>query len=489
MLVTKLKGLGVPPLPVKLGDPTSFAGSPRDSTTATTDSPRPRVKGLLATSTKTSGHTAPVMRLAVSIDQKFLVSGSHDGTCRVWEVPTQPEHMAGLLLSKATYTGHNEEHPVKVNDVAMLEGTHSVVSGDNMGRVHVWRVDLQQATVPMPAAGRFDTNKPKETTRIVGASSLYQSSTGEGEVLAVSHFNTSSSCVVTYATQKGMVHSLDLRSSQEPFRLPHSPELGFLTSMALGSDRHWIVTGTRQGYLALWDIRYQQCVKLWRHSRETSIARLATSMVSPPRTWGAQGSLANARPYVFVAAGNNECAMFDVQTATCCECFRTIDGGGRLDHSNVEEPPSLNPVPIASKRKSDVLKPITIQNNVRFLPTLGSLNCMVGSIGVGQNSYLVTGGSDARIRLWDFMTPSKCAIVSGQPTLQPRPSFERIDFEGRCRLLLCRESQAYQQGQQQHFHGVVQKPDNSHTDSIQDIKVLDQSLVSCSRDCTVKVWR
>jgi WD40 repeat protein len=33
------------------------------------------------------GHTAPVLSLALSADGRFLVSGSGDGTMRLWEMP------------------------------------------------------------------------------------------------------------------------------------------------------------------------------------------------------------------------------------------------------------------------------------------------------------------------------------------------------------------------------------------------------------------
>jgi hypothetical protein len=43
--------------------------------------------GLMATSPHINGHTTPIMRLAMSVDQSFCVSASHDGTRRGWEFP------------------------------------------------------------------------------------------------------------------------------------------------------------------------------------------------------------------------------------------------------------------------------------------------------------------------------------------------------------------------------------------------------------------
>ena len=133
-------------------------------------------------------------------------------------------------------------------------------------------------------------------------------------------------------------------------------------------------------------------------------------------------------------------------------------------------------------------------NDTGPVPILSTINCMVGSIGTNSNSFLITGGSDCSIRFWDFSSPSKCFVINGQNQMPSRPSYERIDFEGQRHLLLCRQSQL--QGfhdevklPRKTFYGVT-KPEQNHLGSILDIKLLDNNdIVSCSRDCTVKVWK
>ena len=120
---------------------------------------------------------------------------------------------------------------------------------------------------------------------------------------------------------------------------------------------------------------------------------------------------------------------------------------------------------------------------------------MVGSVGGQNQSFLVTGGSDRRIRFWDFAAPSRCYTVAGETTSSAatRSSYERIDFDGPRRLMLCRQPPTLALRESGRignyaYHG-MKKPENHHTDSVLDLKIIDQGLVSCSRDCTVKVWR
>ena len=109
------------------------------------------------------------MRLAVSPDDRFFVSGSFDSTCRIWELG-KIDASDGLLESSTTYTGHaeNSSSPaVRVNDVAIVENSHSVVSAASDGSVHVWRVDLVSST---PNASNHQHNQQHQQQRLTTVS-------------------------------------------------------------------------------------------------------------------------------------------------------------------------------------------------------------------------------------------------------------------------------------------------------------------------------
>ncbi|GAX27287.1 phosphoinositide-3-kinase, regulatory subunit 4 [Fistulifera solaris] len=231
LLVTKLKAMQVPPLPPKLGG-VADVGQRTLGKPGASKFWKPKMNAMLATSTTVTGHQAPVVRLAVSADQTFFVSASHDGTCRVWET-AQIEDSPGILESCAIYAGH--KNPARINDIAMLEGSHSVVSGASDGSLHIWRADMLPASKP----NKYQQDQRMDT-RVVGATNIKEVDKREGEVMCVSHFSSASASLVTYATQKGVIHSLDLRDTREPFTLHHGGEIGYLTSLALGSDRSFI---------------------------------------------------------------------------------------------------------------------------------------------------------------------------------------------------------------------------------------------------------
>eukprot|EP00978_Attheya_sp_CCMP212_P023479 scaffold71994_cov51-Attheya_sp.AAC.1 len=533
-LSTKLESLRLPPLPPSLGvlretdgRPFSWHGtaapSPRD-TSSPGENPirsewKPKVDALIARSSPATGHLGPVTRLAVAQDQTFFVSSSHDGTSRVWEM-RQLAESAGNLESCSTYSGHfsgKENYPIpRINDVTILENSHSVATGSSDGSVHVWRVDMvasNRQSAPSSsnksgASGPGPGKRYYDTSRVSGSSVIRQIDPSEGEIMSVSHFNTSSASIVAYATQKGYVHSWDLRSAVEPFKLSHRPELGYLTSMTLGNDRNWVVTGTSRGHLALWDLRFSgTMVKLWQHSSASPVSKLASTYAS------LAGSGTNdpnqdqkSKPLVFMGCGPNEASIFDIETGMCRQCFRVLDPAlSYVDQPSLPKKitniPTLNEIPLSSHSQMKALSMGIFESHNHVSALQPSINAIVGRIGSkgGGSNYVITGSSDHFLRYWDFRSPSKCYSISGMSSGDPKPSFENVaDVGTGSRLLLCRQMPSPKVGEVESsrvprklLRGPI-RSENHHTDAILDIKGIDfpvKGIISSSRDGTVKVWR
>jgi phosphoinositide-3-kinase regulatory subunit 4 len=487
-LVGKLKALDVPTLSPRLG--VAFAGgSGKENLSKGMGEWRPKIETMICTTSPIGGHAGPVSRLAVSHDQRFFVSGSYDSTCKVWELG-KIGTSAGVMESATSYSGHASNKAamnVRVNDIVILESSHSVASASSDGRVHVWRVDLVSGSQPLSVTGA-------ENTRVSGCSVVKTvESTDEGEVLAVSHFNSLSASVLAFATQRGIVHSWDLRADKEPFVLKHPAELGYLTSMAIGTDRNWVVAGTSRGYIALWDIRWRTMTKLWKHSSAQPINRLATTYAVIPSSRASS----DPRPLVFVASGN-ECGMFDVTDGVCRQGFRVVcpqEAFGTCRQRAVST--SLKEIDISGRNAHRQLRrdELVPAGSPRSGP---QMYAMVGSIGGYDQNYLITGGDDAHIRYWDFSSPSKCYAVSGQIGSHQRPSYERFDIQPYTRLMVCRQSAGLRLQDVESSRvprrlqrGLV-RAESRHHDAILDLKLIQspvKAVVSCSRDGSISVFK
>ena len=466
---SKILSLHVPPLSPTLGQCDS------EASISTVHPWRPKENQVVATSTE---HSGPVNRLAVSEDQTFFVSASFDGTSKVFEL-RQAHNSGGDIQSCLTYEGHqceNEISPVRINDVSILEHSHSVATAASDGSLHVWRVDLEAKN------SRVSTHRLLRNIN----------HPDEGEVLAVSHLKTPTGSILAYATQRGNVHTSDIRSAHEPFCLNLKPELGYLTAFEVGADSNWIVAGTSRGFIGLWDVRFQTMVKLWRHNRDSPIKCLTNSFDD--------NSL--SRPLLFTGCNNNEAALFDVSTGGCLQCYRVLDSSLSYVDQSVLPPnclsmPYLESVNIPSHSKDRLVSFDSALQKSRHVDSQTSMNALVGYINLrGTGSYLMTGGSDHMIRCWDLQSASRSCYISGLERSQPPPSFEQIQVGSAARLILCRQPTAPPTSlvessklPLQNRQGVV-KCNGGHSDSILDLCVVKDPalLLSASRDNTIKLW-
>ncbi|KAJ1426931.1 hypothetical protein B484DRAFT_450462 [Ochromonadaceae sp. CCMP2298] len=476
---------------------------------------RPK-EGVLLTTLRE--HSGAVNRLVVSPDQAFFASASADTTVKIW--PTRQLDRAAVPRSAATY----RQHRGAVLDMCAIENSHSVASVSADGSVHVWRVDM----VGGGSATGYGANSPVQSGNEAGAANIstgvdgfyddYSANAGratvsgssqlrvidprEGAAVAVNHFNNDICSMVTYATERGGLHGWDLRAAREAMHLHMRPELGSTTSMTLSPDRNWMCLGTSEGFVSLFDIRYNVPCKLWRHSSASTIHRLACCKT--PRGALGLGVAGSTIPvqsegaFLFVAAGQNEAAVWGIpEGGECCKCFRSVP----LDVSRGP----VAPLPTLT----EVALPRHPSASIRFQGALGrnhsdshSVRAIVGRISTSNTSYLVTAGTDRSIRFWDFSAPSRCFTLSGLEAAQPKAIFDapKINAEGggTGKLFVCYVAATPSADKilQSHLpiregRGVV-LPSVNTKDAVLDLKTLELPLrlvVSGGRDGEIKLWK
>lgn len=399
-------------------------------------------------------HTGAVNRLAVPHDQSFFVSASSDGTSKVWVTkgvernafPRYTTVFCRLTLYRSAMTYSKQGGCIF--DAVMVENSHSVATCSENGTVHVWRVDMgggnkQQRNIQQnipTGTDPFQNSRTANGVSVSGSSVVKTIDHTEGPIMNIQHFTGDVASILTYITQKGILHSWDLRAAQEPFQYHIRPELGYPTALVGSPDRNWICVGTSRGYIGLWDIRYNVMCKLWRHSTGGIIHRLACTKSSGSGS-GSLGSSEGA--YLFVAAGKNEAAFWGVpEGGECLKCFRSVPMTSA--RSVMPSLPHLHEVAIPSHPLAPLQGPHTSLN--RFKQTTAdepAVRAIMGRI-INTNtasSYVVTAGTDRNIRYWDLAAPNKCFTISGLEPAQPKPVYETPPSPGlRGKLFLCYDS-------------------------------------------------
>lgn len=284
-------------------------------------------------------HTASITAIAVSPDSAFFLSGSEDGTIKVWDTARLEKNVTSR--SRATYTGQRG----KITALSMLEASHCAASAASDGSVHVIRVETNgaQATPSsLPKYGKirlvsnFQLSHPNEyVVCLAQSSSKSGSSTRKAATMQGSDgSSTSSNSTLILATSSNRIVILDLRTMQVLTNFDIASHYGSISTLCLDTDNIWLLVATIGGVMCLWDLRFHLLLKTWRIGDENDrgLLQVNSCILHPSRGKGKWVMVAYERLNVKFEgetkgkAGKAETLLetWDIDKAICVERFEAV---------------------------------------------------------------------------------------------------------------------------------------------------------------------
>lgn len=321
-----------------------------------------------------SEHTAAVTALAAALDATFFVSGSDDGTIRVWDTARLEKNVTAR--SRLTYAAHR----APITALLVLGGTHCVVSAARDGSVHAWGVMVQGGR-SLPHYGRPQTLGRKCLEKHEYAVCIAQLSFGM-------------SPVVVLGTSRGRLVVWDVRTMHALQTLSHPVAWGAVHSIAVDRERLWLSACTAHGILALWDLRFALCVRCWMNA---SHAPLRECIPHPTRP----RSILVALEYRDGSSETLFCVL-DLESGTVTDVFEVCSAGERVPQVSdnllvpVDEPRT---VPVHDAKRPQPLGPLSVvaltASNAGYTSTPRDKNG-------APAGYVLSAGADRTIRFWDL---------------------------------------------------------------------------------------
>ncbi|PVH82068.1 ARM repeat-containing protein [Cadophora sp. DSE1049] len=340
-----------------------------------------------------SEHIGPVHHIAVAPDNLFFLTGGDDGCVKVWDTGRLERNIA--YRSRQT---HKHANDAQITALCFVENTHSFISCGSDGSINVVRVECIQANA---------------TVRYSKLRLLREYQLPKGEMAIWSdHFKVETNSTLLVATNRSRVIAIDLRTMEILYTLDNPVHHGTPTCFIVDKRRQWLLLGTSHGVLDLWDLRFKVRLRAWGVPGATSIYRMCLHPTKGRGRW------------VCVAggSGHGEMTVWDVEKVQCREVYRA--GGSR------DGPKGYEPWPVDEDRPEGMLG--------RFATALepnGSSNSDRGmrAMVAGTDSYddnreskygfIITGGSDKKIRFWDVSRVENSMVVSGLDAEELKPSF------------------------------------------------------------------
>ncbi|KAF1993216.1 ARM repeat-containing protein [Amniculicola lignicola CBS 123094] len=338
-------------------------------------------------------HTASVNRILVAPDHSFFITGSDDGTVKVWDTSRLERNVS--RRSRQTY---RLGEGVKVTSLVFVEQTYSFVATGSDGTVHVVRVDYHQGQDGNGKFGRLKTIREHQLL-------------STGYAVWTEHYKEDNKSVLLLATNTSKVIALDLRSMAELFSFDNPLHHGTPTCFCVDRKHQWMVLGTAHGVLNLWDLRFKLRLKSWVFHGASPIHRILL-----PR-------LKKSRLYIAGGTGQGEVTVWDFEKLLCKEVYRTgtsKDTGSKsttlLDLDEEKSGGMLG-------RFATSLEPVANSIADRGIRAVVVTPQATDDKGDAKHTFLLTAGPDWKVRYWDTSRPELSTAVSGLEADEAKPQY------------------------------------------------------------------
>ncbi|OIW31799.1 ARM repeat-containing protein [Coniochaeta ligniaria NRRL 30616] len=343
-----------------------------------------------------SEHVGAINRVVVSPDHVFFLTAGDDGYVKVWDTARLERNIAHRSRQTHKHEG------AKVLALCFIENTHCFISCASDGMVHVVKVD---------------TGSVSGTVRYGKLRLLREYQLPDGEFAVwCEHFKQEVNSVLILATNKSRILGIDLRTMTLLYVLENPVHHGTPTCFCIDRKRNWLCLGTSHGVLDLWDLRFKMRLKGWGVPGKSSIYRLSIHPIKGRGKW------------VCVAGGTGqgEVTVWDLERTLCREIYR-VSG-------NKEGPRGYDPWEVDEDKPEGMLgrfatniEPAAAGNadrGVRAMITgTASATAEEQQQREVRHAFMITGGSDKKLRFWDLARIENSAVFSGLQHDEGRPTF------------------------------------------------------------------
>ena len=344
-------------------------------------------------------HVGAINRVIPSPDHVFFITGSDDGTVKVWDTLRLERNLAHR--SRQT---HSHAKGAKVKCLCFVENTHTFVSGATDGSIHVVKVDYTLVG---------DTSKYSK----LKVMREYQLAQGEHAVW-LEHSKRDTNSVLLLATNTSRIIAMDLRNMKVMYSFNNPVHHGTPTCFCVDHRNNWLLLGTSHGVLDLWDLRFLLRVKAWGLAGGTPIHRL---LVHPFKTSGKRVCVAGG-------TGQTEITIWDLDKMECREVFRA----GVMKASSKDSFKAYEPWKVDDEKPEGMLgrfaTAIDPTSGGSGTPDKGIRGMVIGVDAPddkweGKYGFFLTGGADKKLRFWDVTRPEASMVISGLDAEEDQPKF------------------------------------------------------------------
>jgi phosphoinositide-3-kinase regulatory subunit 4 len=268
-------------------------------------------------------------------------------------------------------------------------------------------------------------------------------------VIDMDYFDTGKANILACATVYGELIGYDLRTQSVAWQLQNNLKHGLITSFVVSPSQCWLSLGTSTGTHVCWDMRFQLPITTWKHPGGHYIRRV----VACPHLDSCILSSCH---------GSNEVDLWSMESGLRNKVFWA------------SRSPPLSQRQDASSRALHV----------------NGMCCGWSDHG----PYVLLGGTDRRLRLWDLTTPSNSYLVckSGSDAEETTVQYKSKVVDGYEALIESDQTKSQEEGGDERERALLKSPMIGHMDSITDVALAQGEMnyvITTSANGVMKIWK
>lgn len=363
--------------------------------------------------------TEAVTKVAVAPYSEFFVSGSDTGTLRVWDA----RKVEALSTSSAQLTLTLDG---SITDISFMLQRFVFAAATSRGRVGVYRVHVARG-------------KNRRLIKLSRVSAIRDFVLADGYATALKFVVYGNQTLLVALTTQCHVVGFDVITCKQVFDLVNPPVHGVPETFISTAD--WLLLGTRDGVLCLWDMRFHICLKAWKvkmdHGDHAAIKQLAMVKVSKDKGSDKDNDKNNGND-------RNKLVKNTVNTEHMMDSPFGLDERGLGDKDLVfamvggsDEPDvtlwtipefecrqvmSSSPTPKINKYRLQELEDeldvanILAEFSLELEPAVNHANTCLASTTKKDLAHLVTATADRRVVVWDMHNIQQSELMCGKST-------------------------------------------------------------------------
>ena len=338
-------------------------------------------------------HYGPINRILASPDHVFFITGGDDGAVRVWD----SARLERNITHRSRQT-HKHAEGARVVALCFIENSHCFVSCATDGSVHVVKVDT------ISASGIIRYGKLRVLRE-------YQLPDDEYAVWC-EHFRQESNSVLILATNRSRIIGIDLRTMSLLYSLENPVHHGTPTCFCVDRKKNWLCVGTSHGVVDIWDLRFKMRLRGWGVPGKGAIYRLN---IHPTKGRGKWICISGG-------TGHGEITVWDLEKTLCREVYRT--GGSKDSPKSYDawEVDEDKPEGMLGRYATNI-EPNEIANADRGMRAMAIGTAVAEDSRDVRHAFIITGGSDKRLRFWDLSRVESSCIYSGLSPDDSKPTY------------------------------------------------------------------